>query len=55
MYHQDKGMRHLEPIIETRRLSHIYPAVPPFATGDLGSGDFTAYRGEYLGNIGQTG
>ena len=45
----------MEPIIETRRLSHIYSAGTPFERGALVDVDFTAYRGEYLGIIGHTG
>ena len=45
----------MEPIIETRRLSHIYSAGTPFEHGALVDVDFTAYRGEYLGIIGHTG
>ena len=45
----------MEPIIETRRLRHIYSAGTPFEHGALVDVDFTAYRGEYLGIIGHTG
>lgn len=48
-------MKSLEPIIETRKLSHIYSAGTPFERGALLDVDFTAYRGEYLGIIGHTG
>ena len=42
----DKGMKPLEPIIQTERLSHIYSAGTPFEHGALVDVDFTAYRGE---------
>ena len=45
----------MEPIIETRRLSHIYSAGTPFEHGALVDVDFAAYPGEYLGIIGHTG
>ena len=45
----------MEPIIETRRLSHIYSAGTPFEHTALDGVDFAAYPGEYLGIIGHTG
>ena len=45
----------MEAIIETKQLSHIYSAGPPFERGALLDVDFTAYKGEYLGIIGHTG
>lgn len=45
----------MEPILETKQLSHIYSAGTPFERGALVDVDFTAYRGEYLGIIGHTG
>lgn len=45
----------MEPIIETKKLTHIYSAGTPFERGALKDVDFTAYEGEYLGIIGHTG
>ncbi len=45
----------MEPILQTKHLSHIYSAGTPFEMGALVDVDFTAYRGEYLGIIGRTG
>lgn len=45
----------MEPIIETKKLTHIYSAGTPFERGALMDVDFTAYEGEYLGIIGHTG
>ena len=45
----------MEPIIETKGLSHIYSAGTPFEHTGLEHVDFIAYRGEYLGIIGRTG
>lgn len=45
----------MEPIIETKKLTHIYSAGTPFERGALLDVDFTAYEGEYLGIIGHTG
>ena len=45
----------MEPILETRKLNHIYSAGTPFEHAALMDVDFTAYRGEYLGVIGRTG
>ena len=45
----------MEPIIETKKLTHIYSAGTPFERGALVDVDFTAYEGEYLGIIGHTG
>lgn len=45
----------LQPILETKQLSHIYSAGTPFQRGALVDVDFTAYEGEYLGIIGHTG
>ena len=45
----------MEPIIQTKALTHIYSAGTPFEQTALDSVDFTAYRGEYLGIIGHTG
>ena len=45
----------MEPILETKKLSHIYSAGTPFERGALLEVDFTAYAGEYLGIIGHTG
>ena len=45
----------MEPIIQTKHLSHVYSAGTPFERGALTDVDFTAYKGEYLGVIGHTG
>lgn len=45
----------MEPILETRQLTHIYSSGTPFERGALQGVDFVAYPGEYLGIIGQTG
>ena len=45
----------MEPIIETKHLTHTYSAGTPFERTALDSVDFAAYPGEYLGIIGHTG
>ncbi|WP_251316004.1 energy-coupling factor transporter ATPase [Flintibacter muris] len=45
----------MQPIIETKQLTHIYSAGTPFEHTALDSVDFCAYSGEYLGVIGHTG
>ena len=45
----------MQPIIETKSLTHIYSAGTPFEHTALDSVDFCAYPGEYLGIIGHTG
>lgn len=45
----------MQPIIETKHLSHIYSPGTPFERGALTDVDFTVYEGEYLGIIGRTG
>jgi energy-coupling factor transport system ATP-binding protein len=45
----------LEPIIETKKLTHKYSAGTPFEKDALTEVDFHAYPGEYLGIIGHTG
>ncbi len=45
----------MQPILETKKLSHVYSAGTPFERGALLDVDFTAYPGEYLGIIGHTG
>ena len=45
----------MEPILETKHLSHIYSTGTPFERAALSDVNFTAYRGEYLGVIGHTG
>lgn len=45
----------MEPILETRQLTHIYSPGTPFEHRALQGVDLTAYRGEYLGVIGRTG
>ena len=45
----------MEPILETRQLSHIYSPGTPFEHAALRQVELTAYRGEYLGIIGRTG
>ena len=48
-------MKPLEPIIQTKKLSHTYSAGTPFQHTALADVDFCAYPGEYLGIIGHTG
>jgi energy-coupling factor transport system ATP-binding protein len=45
----------LAPIIETKKLTHIYSAGTPFERYALTEVDFSAQRGEFLGIIGHTG
>ena len=45
----------MQPIIETKKLTHIYSVGTPFERGALKDIDFCAYEGEYLGIIGHTG
>ena len=45
----------MQPIIETRQLTHTYSAGTPFEHTALDRVDFHAYPGEYLGVIGHTG
>ncbi len=45
----------MQPIIETKKLTHIYSAGTPFEHTALDGVDFCAYPGEYLGIIGHTG
>ena len=45
----------MQPIIETRQLTHTYSAGTPFEHTALDRVDFCAYPGEYLGVIGHTG
>jgi len=45
----------LEPIIETRKLTHTYSVGTPFEHHALDAVDFCAYPGEILGIIGHTG
>ncbi len=45
----------MEPIIQTKKLSHIYSPNTPFQRVALQEVDFVAYEGEYLGVIGHTG
>ena len=45
----------MQPIIETKNLTHIYSAGTPFEHTALDGVDFCAYPGEYLGIIGHTG
>ena len=45
----------MQPIIQTKQLTHIYSAGTPFEHTALDSVDFCAYPGEYLGIIGHTG
>ncbi|MEY8402660.1 energy-coupling factor transporter ATPase [Oscillospiraceae bacterium 44-34] len=45
----------MQPIIETKNLTHTYSAGTPFEHTALDSVDFCAYPGEYLGIIGHTG
>lgn len=45
----------MDPIIETKNLTHTYSAGTPFEHTALDGVDFCAYPGEYLGIIGHTG
>ena len=45
----------MQPIIETKNLTHIYSAGTPFEHTALDGVNFCAYPGEYLGIIGHTG
>ena len=45
----------MQPILETKKLTHTYSAGTPFERSALMDVDFTAYKGEYLGIIGHTG
>ncbi len=45
----------MEPIIETKNLTHIYSAGTPFEHTALSQIDFSVYPGEHLGVIGHTG
>ena len=45
----------MQPIIETKNLTHTYSAGTPFQHTALDGVDFCAYPGEYLGIIGHTG
>ena len=45
----------MQPILETKKLTHTYSAGTPFERKALIDVDFTAYQGEYLGIIGHTG
>ena len=45
----------MEPMIETKHLTHTYSAGTPFERTALDGVDFAAYPGEYLGIIGHTG
>ena len=45
----------MDPILETKQLSHIYSAGTPFERTALDQVDFQAYPGECLGIIGHTG
>ena len=45
----------MQPIIETKKLTHIYSMGTPFERGALKDIDFHAFEGEYLGIIGHTG
>lgn len=45
----------MEPILETRQLTHTYSPGTPFEHGALRGVDLVAYEGEYLGIIGRTG
>ncbi len=45
----------MQPIIETKNLTHTYSVGTPFEHTALDGVDFCAYPGEYLGIIGHTG
>ena len=55
VYHLYKDVSSMQPIIQTKQLTHIYSAGTPFEHTALDSVDFCAYPGEYLGIIGHTG
>jgi len=48
-------MNAMQPIIETKNLTHVYSAGTPFEHTALDHVDFSAYPGECLGIIGHTG
>ena len=45
----------MEPVIETRQLTHIYSQGKPFEHTALDCVDFSAHQGEYVAVIGRTG
>ena len=45
----------MQPILETKQLTHIYSAGTPFEHRALDQVDFSVSAGEYLGIIGHTG
>ncbi len=45
----------MTPLIETKKLTHIYSAGTPFEHVAVKDVDFAAYRGEFIGIIGHTG
>lgn len=45
----------MEPILETRQLTHTYSPGTPFQHAALAGVDLAVYQGEYLGIIGRTG
>lgn len=45
----------LAPLLKTEKLTHIYSVDTPFEHTAIRDVDFEAYKGEYLGIIGQTG
>lgn len=49
------GGINLTPVIETKKLTHIYSAGTPFEHYALTEVDFSAEKGEFLGIIGHTG
>lgn len=55
MYHFDKGMNQLTPIIQTEKLTHKYGVGTPFETTAVHDIDFSVYAGEFLAVVGHTG
>ena len=45
----------MSPLIETKKLTHIYSEGTPFEHVAVRDGDFSAARGEFIGIIGHTG
>ena len=45
----------MNPVIETRQLTHVYSAGTPFERYALRDVDFSVYEGEFMGIIGHTG
>ena len=45
----------MSPLIETKKLTHVYSKGTPFEHTAVRDVDFTAFRGEFIGIIGHTG